>query len=165
MSTLIKGDQVVMTGCGEAEEPAYQGVVWTCAGHSFGEGTQERVFLEGLGSCFMVNCLRKASSEEIRSQADRLTESAATTTRYQAVIYGVAGGSYETQGEALDDIVEYLLTAPDDLKKIMQLHIAALNSPQIPASGHPVTLDLYHTAYQLVVSKTALPVQAHYESK
>ncbi|ARR10664.1 hypothetical protein [Paenibacillus bovis] len=157
MSTLIKGDQVVMTGCGEAEEPENQGVVWTCEGDSYRGGSQERVFLEGYGPSFMVSCLRKATPEEIEKYAARPKESAPASLVYQSVICGIPGATWETPEEALADIVEHLATAadlpfnPEDIHKIIQLHMAALILPPFKTADYPVTLNLFSTAYQLII--------------
>lgn len=56
--SLKKGDNVIMSNCGEAEH--YAGRVWECAGNAFKDrGGVEVVFLKKFSGYFLCDCLTK----------------------------------------------------------------------------------------------------------
>jgi hypothetical protein len=60
LSTLKKGDKVVMHTCGEASNPKYLGKVWTCKSDAFRNKGHDycSIFLEGFSGSFSAEFLQ-----------------------------------------------------------------------------------------------------------
>lgn len=60
LSTLKKGDQVVMHTCMEASNPKYEGKVWTCKTDAFRAKGHDycTIFLEGFSGSFTAEFLQ-----------------------------------------------------------------------------------------------------------